>query len=241
MIVAIIPTRLQSMRFPGKALIDLCGKPALEHIVDRIRAVVWPGEEERPVVGDIILATTQCCIDYKIVDLARKLNVKSFMGDEYDPLNRMYRAALWAKAEHVIRITHDCCLIDPTIIAETIVHYFNEKADYCASRMDPTAYPDGMDVEIFSFAALAQAYDLAEGESREHVTPWIKEIGLFKCVNTPSTKTYGPEPKLCIDTMVDYKFIRGIYEKLHHKNQLFGLREIEEELGEFAIGPRTVD
>jgi len=35
--VAIIPARYDSSRFPGKALADLCGKPMIVHVYERVR------------------------------------------------------------------------------------------------------------------------------------------------------------------------------------------------------------
>jgi len=34
-IVGVIPARFASSRFPGKALADLCGKPLVQHVVER--------------------------------------------------------------------------------------------------------------------------------------------------------------------------------------------------------------
>lgn len=39
-IIAIIPARYGSTRFPGKPLADLCGKPVIERVYDRAREVV---------------------------------------------------------------------------------------------------------------------------------------------------------------------------------------------------------
>jgi len=38
-IVAIIPSRYESVRFPGKALVDICGKPMIQHVYERTSKV----------------------------------------------------------------------------------------------------------------------------------------------------------------------------------------------------------
>ncbi len=39
-VVAIIPARYQSNRFPGKPLAEICGKPMIQHVVERAQEVV---------------------------------------------------------------------------------------------------------------------------------------------------------------------------------------------------------
>lgn len=220
-LVAIIPTRLNSTRFPGKALAKFMGRTALDHIVSRIRAAG---------IENIVLATTQCYVDLALVSLAKDLGVHAFAGDEYNVTNRFFRAAVKFGAEHIVRITHDCPVIDPKIIKLTVDHYFEEAPDYCASRLDPHAYQDGMDVEVFTMDALAKAYAMSEGS--EHVTDWIKEIGLFECIQTLHDKVYDEHMwKLSLDDKEDYLKIKRLYEALYPKNPVFGLQEIEDEIG----------
>jgi spore coat polysaccharide biosynthesis protein SpsF (cytidylyltransferase family) len=48
-------------------------------------------------------------------------------------------------------------------------------ADY-VSNVDPPTYPDGLDVEAFTFAALDRAFsEASEVRDREHVTPFLRE------------------------------------------------------------------
>ncbi len=48
-VVCIIPSRYESSRFPGKPLADLCGKPMVRHVYDRVLA--------SPVVASAAVAT----------------------------------------------------------------------------------------------------------------------------------------------------------------------------------------
>ena len=49
-IIATIEARMTSSRLPGKVLLHAAGKPMLEHLVNRLRAV--------PSLDGIVLATT---------------------------------------------------------------------------------------------------------------------------------------------------------------------------------------
>jgi 3-deoxy-manno-octulosonate cytidylyltransferase (CMP-KDO synthetase) len=43
-VVCVIPSRYESSRFPGKPLADLCGKPMIQHVYDRVRLSVRVSE-----------------------------------------------------------------------------------------------------------------------------------------------------------------------------------------------------
>ena len=38
-IIAVIPSRYASTRLPGKPLVDICGKPMVQHVYEHVRQV----------------------------------------------------------------------------------------------------------------------------------------------------------------------------------------------------------
>ena len=58
-IVAIIPARYSSTRFPGKPLADIAGKPMIQHVWERVR--------QTPSIDQILVATD----DERILDTVR--------------------------------------------------------------------------------------------------------------------------------------------------------------------------
>lgn len=58
-VLGIIPARYGSVRFPGKPLTDILGKPMVQH--------VWERASESPVLDDLVIATD----DERIADAAR--------------------------------------------------------------------------------------------------------------------------------------------------------------------------
>ena len=95
----IIQARVGSTRLPGKMLIDIMGKPLLQHVIDRV------SQSKR--IDKLILATTNDPRDAILVDFARKNSLDFFIGDEEDVLDRFYQAAKWFNAEIIVRITPD--------------------------------------------------------------------------------------------------------------------------------------
>jgi spore coat polysaccharide biosynthesis protein SpsF len=221
--IVIIQARTGSSRLPGKVLFELEGRAILEHVMKRCQAAN---------VGEVIVATTTSFEDLQILNICAKMNVPCFCGSESDVLDRFVRCASKHNADHVVRITADCSMIDPNIIRATVDYYFKLRAEqdavqYCASRMIPTVYPDGMDVEIFDFHALKSAARNATSQyDREHVTTWIKRNGKVIRVNLPSERMYDEKIRLSIDTREDYELAKEIYHVLYPKNPLFGLEEI---------------
>ena len=63
-IVAIIPARYASSRLPGKALIDLAGKPMIEHVYKRASSV--------PELDAVVVATVLCIA--MVLELHRKIS-----------------------------------------------------------------------------------------------------------------------------------------------------------------------
>jgi spore coat polysaccharide biosynthesis protein SpsF (cytidylyltransferase family) len=205
MIAAIIQARIGSTRLPGKVIKDLCGKPVLWHVVTRAM--------EAQTIDTVIVATTDKKEDDVIVDLCHEYNFPVYRGSENDVLDRYYQCASMFYADTIVRITSDCPLIDPHVI-DLVVQNFNEGTyDYVTNTLEYT-FPDGLDVEVFSFEALRTAWQNATLSSeREHVTPYIRNHGEFQKNNVISKKPY-PSYRLTLDYPEDYQFIKQIYEGL---------------------------
>ena len=126
-IIAIIQARLGSTRLPGKVLLDLEGKTVLEHVIRRVKS--------SKLVTDVIVATTINKADLKIVKLCANLGINVYCGSEDDVLDRYYQTARLFKADHIVRITSDCPLIDPLLIDEVITLHMQENADYTSNTI----------------------------------------------------------------------------------------------------------
>lgn len=216
--VAIIQARVSSTRLPGKILKKIEGKTILEHVIDRVKAA--------QNLDDVIVATTVNKEDLEIVKLCTSLGISVFCGSENDVLDRYYQTARLFKANHIVRITSDCPLIDPQVIEEVIELYFKEKADYATNTI-PETFPDGEDVEVFSFKTLKRAWESAKLSSeREHVTPYIrKNPNIFKIVNLKCSVNLNNK-RWTIDEPMDFKYIKIIYKNLYSEDSLFGMKKI---------------
>ena len=216
-IIAIIQARLGSTRLPGKVLLDIEGKTVLEHVIDRVRS--------SKCIDDIVVATTIQKEDLKIVNLCSNNGTSIYCGSENDVLDRFYQAARLFHADNIVRITSDCPLIDPFLIDKVIKLHLKEKADYTSNTLKET-YPDGQDVEIFTFEALKESWKKANLTSeREHVTPYMRKNQAFKRINLGS-KVDLSKKRWTLDNPEDYVFIKTVYKNLYNKNHFFDMDEI---------------
>lgn len=208
-----------STRLPGKVLKKVLGKTVLEYLIERLRRA--------NTLDKIIIATTDNPQDDAIIDLARKLRVDVFRGSEDDVLDRFYQAAKHYHAQEVVRVTADCPLMDPAII-DQVVSFFKlhqDRFNY-VSNVHPPTFPDGMDVEIFSFTALERSWREATLTSeREHVTAYIgNHPEIFRLGNVSNEKNLS-QIRLTLDNAEDLLVIEKIMTVLY-ENKDFGLSEI---------------
>ena len=208
-VLAIIQARYNSTRFPGKVVKKINNKSILEILIKRL--------SKSKYISKIIVACSKNPKDKTILDICKKLGVNYFTGSENDVLDRFYKAAKKYKGVNIVRITADCPLLDYQIVDDVISNFFLKKVDY-ASNIHPPTFPDGLDVEVFKFSALKEAY-IKTGQSteREHVTPFIINNKRFKKFNLKNYKDYS-FLRLTLDEKEDFILIKKIINNF--KNNL---------------------
>lgn len=215
-IVAIIQARMSSTRLPGKVLKELVGKPVLEHVVERLRSC--------RLLNEIVVATSVDPSDEVIEKWCTQRQIQCYRGSLTDVLDRYCKAALFTKADAVVRITADCPVIDPVIVDEVITEYINGNFDFFSLKGE---FPDGLDCSVFSTSALKQASHEAKLISeREHVGPYIENNpDIFKCGGLE--KFHGlHHMRWTLDEPEDYKFLQEIFHRLYKVDRHFYAQEV---------------
>src|SRR5688572_27688686 len=98
-----------SSRLPGKVLRPLGGRPVLGWVV---RAA-----QESRSLDEVVVATSVSPSDDDVVKLCAELGVPCVRGPEEDVLSRYLMALDAYPADGVVRLTSDCPLLDPAVIA----------------------------------------------------------------------------------------------------------------------------
>jgi len=221
-VLAIVQARLGSTRLPGKALLPIAGRPMLAHVIGRTLAV--------PGVHHVVLATTVSPEDDGLEQVAASLGVSAVRGSVDDVLDRFHSVLRTHPADAIVRITADCPLLDPEVsglvVADYVAH--RDDVDY-VSNVEPPTFPDGLDTEIVSAAALDRAWREARlPADREHVTPYIRtgKCG-FRIRNVEYADANLAGHRWTVDEPRDLEFVRAIYDELAGDGgRMFGMHEV---------------
>ena len=152
-IVLIVQARMNSSRLPGKVLKPLVKKePLIGVLLKRLKKV--------KKINELVVSTSTMKKDDPLIHFLKKKKIKYFRGSEKDTLERFYYTAIKTKAKIIIRVTADCPLSDPKLIDSFIDTFKKKKSDYLANTFNIqnklngfwSAYPDGFDIEIFTFS-----------------------------------------------------------------------------------------
>ncbi len=207
--VAIIQARMGSSRLPGKILEDIAGEAMLRHVVRRVGRA--------KTIDRVVVATTNESQDDPVAEFCQLHHIHYFRGDHLDVLDRYYQAALANEAKTIVRVTSDCPLIDPGVIDQVVrkFHDHQPDVDYVSNVLEPRTFPRGLDVEVFRFAALSDAWNLSTGSFfREHVTTYIygnpKSFRLMGVTN----RTDESHSRWTVDTQDDLRLVRAIFKAM---------------------------
>jgi spore coat polysaccharide biosynthesis protein SpsF len=204
-VLIITQARYGSSRLPGKVL---------KKIEQETLLVIHLYRLKKSRLAQQVLVATNEDEASQIVDVAKVHDCLFYRGDLNDVLDRYYQAALSVKPKTVVRVTSDCPLIDAEVIDQVITKFSESDVSYM-SNVHPPTFPDGIDIEIFSFAALEQAWKEAkEQKEREHVTPYIwGHPEKFKQKNFLGQSDMS-RYRLTVDKQEDYELVSHLIKSL---------------------------
>jgi len=182
-IIAVIPARYGSERLPGKPLVDIAGKPMIQHVFERVRAA--------SLVDEVIVATD----DERIATAVRQFGGHSVMTDPAlrsgtDRIAAVVRET--RDAAIVVNVQGDEPLIHPAMVDEairpmledqrlnvaTLVHRITDPGDLENSGVVKVVLDHHLNCLYFSRSPIPFSRDIPRDERLAHVVYW-KHIGLY--------------------------------------------------------------
>jgi 3-deoxy-manno-octulosonate cytidylyltransferase (CMP-KDO synthetase) len=168
--VAIIPARYASTRLDGKALVDIAGKPMIQHVYERAR--------EAEALEDVIVATD----DERIYEAARAFGgaVRMTRADHQSGTDRVAEVAAGLDCDLIVNVQGDEPFLDPDDINRAVAPL----------REDPTLQMGTLKVRLTDPAELddpnsvkvvTDANGLALYFSRESI-PHHRDQGAERCL-----------------------------------------------------------
>ena len=201
-IVAIVQARMGSTRLPNKVMKPIGGVPMIELLLKRL--------SRAQEIDQIVLATSVDARNLSMAEHVRALGYACEQGSENDVLERYVQAAEKHGADAVVRITGDCPLVDPQLVDECVRRFKAAPLDYF-SNIEPPTYPDGLDIEVVTLAALQRA--LRESDKpfdHEHVTPYVREPGLFISASMQNGEDLSGQ-RWTVDDPEDFEVITNVF------------------------------
>ncbi|KAF1081480.1 MAG: hypothetical protein GQF41_2286 [Candidatus Rifleibacterium amylolyticum] len=214
----VIQGRMSSTRLPGKTLMDLAGRPVIEHVVRRCRAAL--------TVDRVVVALPDATVDDSLYHWCVANDVPCVRGSTEDVLSRYIKALNAFPCVNMVRITADCPLVDPGLLDSLLYMHTSMQNDY-TSNVGPPDFPKGFDIEVVRAEVLRHIDSIAELQThREHVTLYIRERpGEFKSASM-SFALEMPDVRLTLDRPEDYQALQKIFDGLVIHKPLCSIYEI---------------
>jgi spore coat polysaccharide biosynthesis protein SpsF len=208
-VVASIEARMGSSRLPGKVLMNIHGKPAIQRLVDRLRMC--------RSLDDIVVATTTNKGDDHLVKWCEDYGVACFRGSEEDVLNRVVEANRFMQSDLVVEITGDSPLTDPQIVDLGVETFLAHSVDVVSNCGPSLTWPMGQYVQVFPLELLAEVDRLVDDAAvHEHVSLYFYEHPeKYKLIELLSPQRWQePEWRMQLDYPEDLHFQNEVYAKL---------------------------
>jgi glutamate-1-semialdehyde aminotransferase/spore coat polysaccharide biosynthesis protein SpsF (cytidylyltransferase family) len=191
----------------GKILKKIKNKAIIEILLKRL--------QKSKELDKIIIACTKNPNDQKIIKFCKKNKIKYYAGSENNVLNRFFNAAKKYNISNIVRITSDCPLVDGKLVDELIIQYKQKNCDYASNVIDPS-FPDGLDVEVFSYNALKERNNKSvDKNEQEHVTTNLKINKKFKKFNLKLKKNFS-KIRITLDNNYDLYIINKVFKKFNY-------------------------
>jgi len=202
----ILQARIDSSRLPGKALLDLEGKPVIFRVMQALSGI--PCDLK-------ILACTEDSYQ-AFLPLAKEAGFLIHSGPKEDVLERYCQVIRKFSINRVIRATGD----NPFVFADAACAINSEAVSLNADYAGYMNLPYGSGVESVAASALLRASLEAKlPQEREHVCPYLyNHPELFKIHRPAAPDRWNyPDIRLTIDTKEDFDKALKLYTALKDK------------------------
>lgn len=219
-VIGLIQARMGSSRVPGKAMLDLAGRPLIWHMFDRLRRV--------PQVGPMVLATTTDPRNEPMAELARAEGLAVYRHEgEDDIAGRVHGAICNLEGALVLKVGGDCPLIDPEVLAGMVeLAQRTEGADFVSNRID-WSFPLGLSADVVSRRAIDWSHtNLTDPGDRELFAVYVRDHPEMFRVVPYTNETDLSHHGWTVDEPEDVIFMRDIFDNLYRPGEVFGMQAV---------------
>lgn len=217
---ALIPIRLASERLRGKALKEICGRPAVYHLLDRVCA------SKHILKENVVVCTTQDASDNKLVTAVESYGAKVFRGSRDDIIQRFYDAIAAFNFDIILQVDGDDILADAFYMGLTVQALLDDSSLDIVSCQ---GLPLGVATKSFTRQAMEKVY--RSYKTTQNDTGFIyffTKTGLCrqKVISPISEDHVCNEARLTLDYQEDFEVFKAIIEALYKPNEIFNLETL---------------
>ena len=217
MIIAFVPCRLESTRFPNKAIQDIYGIPAIERCL--INTLAIPG------IDKVVLATSTNKSDDKLENYNLNGQVEVVRGPKDDVLERFMPTIHKLKPDHIVRVTGDCPLVSPELGEYTINKHVESGFDATYTRSEVAL---GTACEIYKTDAILKLKELVKitNHSEYLFYYFLNNPKHFSLNIFEAPDQYIKPWRLTLDEENDLQLLDLIFKTLDIGKQSVGFHEV---------------
>ena len=204
---AIILSRMDSTRLPGKALLDVSGRPLLSYALSFCQKI--------KCLDSITLATSTRAVDDPLSDFAEFHGISCVRGSLNNVAKRFLSAMEALNLDAAVRINGDSPLNNTALISDGMRLFRSGNFDL-VSNVPARTYPYGMSVEVVGRKAMEHACSLMTNtKHKEHVTKYFYDNqDKFDISLMTSGVAEFSDVQLAIDTHEDFDRFKWIINNL---------------------------
>src|SRR5271156_5131635 len=164
-VLAVVPARHASVRFPGKPLAQIAGKSMIQHVVERLR--------DAATISRIVVATD----DERIKDAVASFGEEAILtrADHRTGTDRVAEVAAHVPADIYVNVQGDEPLVDSATVDAVIQALTGDEAMHIATPCAPITRPnDIMDPNIVK---VVRDFDGNALYFSRAPIPWVRDTG----------------------------------------------------------------
>lgn len=209
-----IVVRLKSERLSKKAVKNICEKPMISHLIDRLKT--------SKNYNELVLCTSTNKEDTPLIEVAKQNKIKYFRGSELDVLLRLKDAAEEFNCQIIVAATGDNPLTDPEYIDKMIKEMQTSNIDFLSALK----LPIGTFAYSIKLDSVKKVIELKKEEDTEIWGQYFTKTNIFKTKDLEINPEHQKKYRLTVDTPEDFKVVEKIYNELYQEGKVFSLSEI---------------
>jgi spore coat polysaccharide biosynthesis protein SpsF len=195
-----ISVRNSSTRLPNKAILDLCGKPTIQYLIESMM--------NSRSADKIILCTSDRKEDDVLCNIASGCGIEYFRGSLDDKLVRWRDACKEYGIDFFVNVDGDDLFFDVDLADIVIDQYKNNPCDFIDGH--------GLYNDVYGIKATAlnKVCEIKDSDSTEYIRLYFTETGIFQTrkIKDIPTKYIKGNIRMTLDYPEDFEFFKKVIE-----------------------------